>query len=443
MNHVTRKLCLAGILSTLAFAALADKKPVPVGVNNFIRAETDTYFGKAVQQGAFGKLDHNRQMAPIHEQTVVRMNRDTLYSSGVFDLDAAPVTITLPDPGKRFMSLMVLSEDHYAIAVVYPRAGSPTPRTKSARTTLCSPSARSPIRQTPPTQGRERPPGRDQGRAGEPPAHSSSRRGTRNPRRRRAMRSTVLGSTAAAAPVPCSVRKYEVDPVVHLIGTAVGWGGNPRKAAIYQGGIPRPTTADRPHAHDARTFQWTVLVDQRLQRPGLLREKRPRRVLDEQSHGETERRWLVHRAVRRLPAATPELPSDHAGLELHGSPLSSAPGNHRRQVAVAAAASGAVSTRSRSHGRRSRPSRAHDGNRSVQSRARIRSNALNIAIHSHRALRQACTSLAFKRRCDGAQALSQAERCRSLSGMARCSAGSIRSPSHSSATRSAGCRQLR
>jgi para-nitrobenzyl esterase len=29
-------------------------------------------------------------MTPIDAQDVVRMTRDTLYSSGVFDLDAAP-----------------------------------------------------------------------------------------------------------------------------------------------------------------------------------------------------------------------------------------------------------------------------------------------------------------------------------------------------------------
>jgi hypothetical protein len=29
------------------------------------------------------------------------------------------VTITLPDPGKRFMSMQVISEDHYTIDVVY------------------------------------------------------------------------------------------------------------------------------------------------------------------------------------------------------------------------------------------------------------------------------------------------------------------------------------
>ena len=47
------------------------------------------------------------------------MNRDTLYSYGVFDLDAGPVTITLPDTGKRFMSLLTINGDHYNLPVVY------------------------------------------------------------------------------------------------------------------------------------------------------------------------------------------------------------------------------------------------------------------------------------------------------------------------------------
>jgi Protein of unknown function (DUF1254) len=42
------------------------------------------------------------------ENTGVLPNRDTFYSFAVFDLDAGPVTITLPDAGKRFMSLMVI-----------------------------------------------------------------------------------------------------------------------------------------------------------------------------------------------------------------------------------------------------------------------------------------------------------------------------------------------
>ncbi len=47
------------------------------------------------------------------------MNRDTLYSAGVFDLDAGPVTITMPNAGKRYMALQIINEDEYTQAVLY------------------------------------------------------------------------------------------------------------------------------------------------------------------------------------------------------------------------------------------------------------------------------------------------------------------------------------
>ena len=73
--------------------------------------------------GGFGKFKHERELAPIDNQTVIRLNRDTLYSFGVFDLDAAPVTVTLPNTGKRYMAMQVIDEDHYAPDVFYaPRA---------------------------------------------------------------------------------------------------------------------------------------------------------------------------------------------------------------------------------------------------------------------------------------------------------------------------------
>ncbi len=85
--------------------------PVPVTVENFIRAESDLYFARYAlkDSGGFGKFVHRREPSPIDNQTVIRLNRDTLYSSAVFDLDAGPVTITLPDAGKRFMSMQVIS----------------------------------------------------------------------------------------------------------------------------------------------------------------------------------------------------------------------------------------------------------------------------------------------------------------------------------------------
>src|SRR6476660_3926740 len=81
------------------------------------RAETDMYLAGFVKEGALGKFFHHRDL-PV-ENTGVRPNRDTLYSFAVFDLDAGPVTITLPDAGKRFMSLQVINEDQYTPEVVY------------------------------------------------------------------------------------------------------------------------------------------------------------------------------------------------------------------------------------------------------------------------------------------------------------------------------------
>jgi len=43
-------------------------------------------------------------VAWVDDRIVIRLNRDTLYSSAVFDLDAGPVTITLPEAGQRFRS---------------------------------------------------------------------------------------------------------------------------------------------------------------------------------------------------------------------------------------------------------------------------------------------------------------------------------------------------
>jgi hypothetical protein len=93
---------------------------IPVTVDSFIRAESDLYFSVvALKEGGFGKFEHHRELAPVDAQTVIRMNRDTLYSAAIFDLEAGPVTITLPDAGKRFMSLQTITEDQYSPPTIY------------------------------------------------------------------------------------------------------------------------------------------------------------------------------------------------------------------------------------------------------------------------------------------------------------------------------------
>ena len=104
-----------------------------VSTDNFTRAESDLFFSRIAADGGFGTFSHHRDLTPLDDQLVVRLNRDTLYSAAVFDLDAAPVTISLPDPGDRFMSMQIITEDQFVPTVVY-GAGTHTFRREDIRT---------------------------------------------------------------------------------------------------------------------------------------------------------------------------------------------------------------------------------------------------------------------------------------------------------------------
>ncbi len=113
-------LAFASIALTGGAFAQAPNSAMPVTVDNFLRAETDHYLAmNAKVIGGLGKFQHSREPASIDNQTVIRMNRDTLYSFAVFDLAGGPVMLSLPDAGKRYMSMMVVDQDHYLPIVAY------------------------------------------------------------------------------------------------------------------------------------------------------------------------------------------------------------------------------------------------------------------------------------------------------------------------------------
>ena len=86
---------------------------VPVTPDNFVRAETDHYFGVSIEHaGGIGKFRHDRVPAPVDKQIVVRGSLDTLYSTGVWDLDAGPLTVTLPDAGRRMPQGEIVGQCH-------------------------------------------------------------------------------------------------------------------------------------------------------------------------------------------------------------------------------------------------------------------------------------------------------------------------------------------
>lgn len=48
----------------------------------------------------------------VEKQTVIRLNRDTLYSFAVVDISGGAM-LAVPDAGERYLSVMVVNEDHF------------------------------------------------------------------------------------------------------------------------------------------------------------------------------------------------------------------------------------------------------------------------------------------------------------------------------------------
>lgn len=220
------------LLSTGAALHAQPAKTIPVTPDNFIRAESDLYFGNVAKDHGFGKFSHNRDLTPIDKQLVIRQNRDTLYSGAVFDLDAGPVTITLPDAGGRFMSLQVISEDHFTSDVIYKPGTYTFSRDKIgtryvifAIRTLVDPNKPGDIEQVRALQDGVKAQQAKSGRFEIPNWDSASRDKVRGAL-------IVLGSTLPDTKNMFGT-KEQVTPVRHLIGSALAWGGNPESEALY------------------------------------------------------------------------------------------------------------------------------------------------------------------------------------------------------------------
>ena len=242
-------ILVAGL--TAAHAQTDSSKPAPVTIDNFARAESDLYFGGLLKDsGGLGKFSHRREPAKIDNQTVIRLNRDTLYSSAVFDLDAGPVTITLPDPGKRFMSMQIINQDHYVPMVVYGKGETTLTKEKVgtryvgvAVRTLVDPNDPKDVEQVHQLQDAIKVSQKDTGKFEVPNWDLASQKKVRDAL-------LVLASTAGGFSKAFGT-KEEVDPVRHLLGTAAGWGGNPDKDAVYLG--------ENPAKNDGTTvYQLTV-----------------------------------------------------------------------------------------------------------------------------------------------------------------------------------------
>ena len=258
--------------STVASASTPKAEPtaapapgtVAVNADNYARAETDMAFAGAVTLGGFGKIYHFRELTPLDKQVVVRQNRDTLYSSAVFDLDAGPVTITLPDPGQRFMSMQVWDEDQYTHDVVY-KPGPYTLSKDAIGTRYASIALRTLVNPVDPKDIDTVHALQDKVQVSQPGGPGAFDVPKWDPVGLKKIRDalSVLGDTLPDKNHMFGTRA-EVDPVRRLIGVATAWGGNPEKDATYLTVTPEQNDGSTVYRLTARDVPvdgiWSVTV---------------------------------------------------------------------------------------------------------------------------------------------------------------------------------------
>jgi hypothetical protein len=206
-----------------------------VNALNFVRAETNRMFADIARNaGGTGIWTHNRVPTPLDEQTVIRMNRDTLYSFVVADLSQG-ADLTLPEADGRYLSAMVINQDHYINQVFHDAGtyrltaaafGSPyvgigvrilvdpnNPDDVASVNALQDQLALTSVANTPFAM---------------PDYDTASFDATRN-----ALLDLARGLDDFSGAFGT---RDEVNPIQHLIASAAGWGGLPVTEAFYAGG---------------------------------------------------------------------------------------------------------------------------------------------------------------------------------------------------------------
>jgi hypothetical protein len=203
-----------------------------VNVDNFARAETDRMFAALAQQaGGVNRLHHNRVPTPLDQQPVIRMNRDTLYSLAVVDLEGG-ATVTVPESGDRYVSVMIVNHDHYINRIIHD-AGEHDLTVDEFDTRYVAVGARVLVDPNDPddiTAVGALQDGFAIGAASAQPFTPTEYDTETLDDTRTALLHLAKNVQGFAHTFG---RKDEVDPVRHLLGTAAGWGGLPEHEAYY------------------------------------------------------------------------------------------------------------------------------------------------------------------------------------------------------------------
>ena len=205
--------------------------PISVNVQNFNRAETDLMFSRLAAPHGIGEWNHTYEVTPLDNQPVIRQNRDTLYSMAIIDV-SDDVLLTIPDTGKKYVSAFIVNQDHFGQAIFSAPGEHRVTRdlvgTDYAGVLvriLVDPADPDDVSEVNRLQDALQLVGGGSGNYPMPDYDKSSHTDTRN---------AILDLARGVSKYDNSFgTRTEVDPILHLLGTASGWGGLPEYEATY------------------------------------------------------------------------------------------------------------------------------------------------------------------------------------------------------------------
>ncbi|BHH86208.1 DUF1214 domain-containing protein [Desulforhopalus sp. 52FAK] len=243
-------LLLLAIVSAPVYAV--EKKSgasekVPVTLDKFATAETHFMMQLGIEsQNSFGKWFHDRGFTPIDKQNVVRMNRDTLYSSVVLDLTES-ATIIKPDTQGRYQSLLVVNEGHFATLVAYkPGKYTLTEEKMGSRyvavivRTLADAEDQDDLDEAHKAQDGLKLFQKSRGKFEVPNWDREALKEMREALK-------ILGKYLPIRDTAYGGNIEEVDPVAHIVGTADTWGGWKPENAVYRSYVPQKNDGKTPY----------------------------------------------------------------------------------------------------------------------------------------------------------------------------------------------------
>jgi hypothetical protein len=205
---------------------------IPVNIDNYVIAETSLQFERIMKMArGLNRFSHGRKPVAIERQPIARMNRDTIYSSALVDISEG-ASVTLPETGDRYISVVVLNENNHTTAIHH-AAGTyqldqiehETPYVAVIARLLVDPENDSDMQMAHELQ--------DQLEIQSNASNAFTRPNYDEESHKKTHKALQILGDGLVDATHCSGKADEVKETRHMVATAFGWGGLPEYEVVY------------------------------------------------------------------------------------------------------------------------------------------------------------------------------------------------------------------